>query len=101
MTPTGDMHWLNPALAGVAGPAGVTCRRARLKSRLKAERIYLPKDPAGAAIRAPSALDVPADWLEAVWPLVMSVSLGECWEPPPEVIQDITKIFNKILRGAP
>jgi hypothetical protein len=33
----------------------------------------------------------------------MSVSLhvGECWEPPPEVIQDITKIFNKILRGAP
>jgi hypothetical protein len=29
------------------------------------------------------------------------VSLGECWEPPPEGIQDITKIFNKILRGAP
>eukprot|EP01047_Picozoa_sp_COSAG01_P035765 COSAG01_NODE_2761_length_7116_cov_27.151489_13_plen_36_part_01 len=36
------MHWLSPAPAGVAGPAGVTCRRARLKSRLKAERIYLP-----------------------------------------------------------
>eukprot|EP01047_Picozoa_sp_COSAG01_P113670 COSAG01_NODE_42373_length_440_cov_3.718475_1_plen_69_part_10 len=33
------------------------------KSRLKAERISLPEEPAGAAIRAPSALDVPADWL--------------------------------------
>jgi hypothetical protein len=32
---------------------------------------------------------------------ILSVSLGECWEPPPEVIQDIPKIFNKILRGAP
>jgi hypothetical protein len=32
----------------------------------------------------------------------VSVSLGECWEPPPpEVIPDITKIFNKILGGAP
>ena len=66
------MHWLSPAPAGVAGPAGVTCRRARLKSRLKAERIYLPKEPAGAAIRAPSALDVPADWLEAFQSLVNS-----------------------------
>jgi hypothetical protein len=59
------MHWLSPAPAGVAGPAGVTCRRARLKSRLKAERIYLPKEPAGAAVRASSALDVPADCLTA------------------------------------
>ena len=67
-----DMHWLSPAPAGVAGPAGVTYRRARLKSRLKAERIYLPKEPAGAAIRAPSALDVPADWLEAFQSLVNS-----------------------------
>ena len=67
-----DMHWLSPAPAGVAGPAGVTCRRARLKSRLKAERIYLPKEPAGAAVRAPSALDVPADWLEAFQSLVNS-----------------------------
>ena len=66
------MHWLSPAPAGVAGPAGVTCRRARLKSRLKAERIYLPKEPAGAAVRAPSALDVPADWLEAFQSLVNS-----------------------------
>ena len=33
--------------------------------------------------------------------VILSVSLGECWEPPPEVIQDITKIFNKILGGAP
>ena len=57
------MHWLSPAPAGVAGPAGVTCRLARLKNRLKAERIYLPKEPAGAAVRAPSALDVPADCL--------------------------------------
>ena len=57
------MHWLSPAPAEVAGPAGATCRRARLKSRLKAERIYLPKEPAGAAVRAPSALDVPADCL--------------------------------------
>jgi hypothetical protein len=32
----------------------------------------------------------------------VSVSLGECWPPPlPEVIPDITKIFNKILGGAP
>ena len=60
------MHWLSPA------PAGVTCRLARLKSRLKAERIYLPKEPAGAAVRAPSALDVPADWLEAFQSLVNS-----------------------------
>ena len=66
------MHWLSPAPAGVAGPAGVTCRRARLKNRLKAERIYLPKEPAGAAVRAPSALDVPADWLEAFQSLVNS-----------------------------
>ena len=66
------MHWLSPAPAGVAGPAGVTCRLARLKSRLKAERIYLPKEPAGAAVRAPSALDVPADWLEAFQSLVNS-----------------------------
>jgi hypothetical protein len=61
-----NMHWLSLAPAGVAGPAGVTCRRARLNSRLKAERIYLPKEPAGAAVRAPSALDVPADWLLVV-----------------------------------
>jgi hypothetical protein len=26
--------------------------------------------------------------------IMLSVSLGECWEPPPEVIQDITKIFK-------
>eukprot|EP01047_Picozoa_sp_COSAG01_P022931 COSAG01_NODE_1379_length_10522_cov_25.951454_17_plen_81_part_00 len=32
---------------------------------------------------------------------MMSVSLGECWEPPPEVIQNITKIFNKKLEGLP
>ena len=57
------MHWLSQAPAGVAGPAGVTCRLARRKGRLKAERISLPEEPAGAAIRAPSALDVPADCL--------------------------------------
>jgi hypothetical protein len=38
---------------------------------------------------------------QALCDTLVSVSLGECWEPPPEVIQDITKIFNKILRGAP
>ena len=37
-----------------------------------ASLIYLPKEPAGAAIRAPSALDVPADWLEAFQSLVNS-----------------------------
>jgi hypothetical protein len=31
-----------------------------------ASLIYLPKEPAGAAVRAPSALDVPADWLLVV-----------------------------------
>ena len=35
----------------------------RSKRRAQAERISLPEEPAGAAIRAPSALDVPADWL--------------------------------------
>ena len=37
-----------------------------------ASLIYLPKEPAGAAVRAPSALDVPADWLEAFQSLVNS-----------------------------
>ena len=37
-----------------------------------ASLIYLPKEPASAAVRAPSALDVPADWLEAFQSLVNS-----------------------------
>ena len=37
-----------------------------------ASLIYLPKEPAGAAVRAPSALDVPADWLDTFQQLVNS-----------------------------
>jgi hypothetical protein len=37
-----------------------------------ASLIYLPEEPAGAAVRAPSALDVPADWLDTFQSLVNS-----------------------------